>query len=144
MGQRFAARVRDISEFLVSLPLRNPRGELPRRVAYHDPCHLCHVQNIRSAPRELLQSIRGIKLIPLEESETCCVAAGPYSLTQPEMSRRLAVRKWRHLARTEPDVIATGNVGCVLQLMQHAPPDRAHVPIVHPIELLAHAYENAR
>ena len=89
----FVSKVKDISEFLVALGPIPPRGRLPLKVAYHDACHLCHGQQIRSQPRALLAMIPGVELVPLEESEICCGAAGTYNLTQPEMSERLGKRK---------------------------------------------------
>ncbi len=93
LAARFTARVRDISEFLMALGPIPPRNPLPMKVTYHDACHLCHAQQIRSQPRALLKMIPGLELVPLEESEICCGAAGTYNLTQPEMSERLGRRK---------------------------------------------------
>ena len=90
---RFVSKVKDISEFLVDLGPIRPEQELPLRVTYHDACHLCHAQQVRSQPRQLLQMIPGLTLVPLEESEICCGAAGTYNLTQPEMSLTLATKR---------------------------------------------------
>jgi len=153
---RFSRRVRDIHELLVSAgtPSSSPSpkqtaaapigmtatpGGRPLRVVYHDACHLCHAQNIRRPPRDLIQSQLGVTLIPLEESEMCCGAAGSYAVTQPEMSARLARRKWRHLLAAAPDVVTAANVGCILQLLQYAPPEAAGIRVVHPVELLDQA-----
>src|SRR5262249_50111992 len=95
-----AGKVRDISEFLVELgpiPTTNP---LPIKAVYHDACHLCHAQQIRKQPRQLLEMIPGLELLPLEESEICCGAAGSYNLTQPEMAERLGPRKARNILET--------------------------------------------
>jgi Fe-S oxidoreductase len=114
---RFAAKVRDISEFLVELGPIAPRHPVtPRTVTYHDACHLCHGQQVRAQPRQLLQMIPGLELVPLEESEICCGAAGTYNLTQPEMSAQLGRRKMDHLAATGAEAVATGNIGCILQI----------------------------
>ena len=69
-------------------------------MTYHDACHLCHAQQIRAQPRQLLAMIPGLELVPLEESELCCGAAGTYNLTQPEMSERLGVRKMDNIQAT--------------------------------------------
>ena len=135
----FSAKVRDISEFLARLPLDMPLATLPLRVAYDDPCHLLHGQGISREPRQLLQQIPGIELVPFPESDWCCGSAGIYNLTQPEMSQRLLDRKMRHLAAVEPDVIATGNPGCLLQLGWGVKRSGLHAEVVHPIELLDRA-----
>jgi glycolate oxidase iron-sulfur subunit len=89
----FVSRMKDISEFLAELPLVTPTHEIRARVTYHEACHLCHGQQIRKQPRQLLKSIPGLELVELPESDWCCGAAGTYNLTQPEMSARLAERK---------------------------------------------------
>ena len=73
---KFSGRVRDVSEFLAELGLREPTGVVPWRVTYHDACHLAHAQGVRQAPRELLKQVPGLELIPLPESDICCGAAG--------------------------------------------------------------------
>src|SRR5262249_7500525 len=112
----FASKVKDITEFLMALGPIAPRGSIPLKVAYHDACHLCHGQQIRSQPRALLAMIPGIEIVPLEESEICCGAAGTYNLTQPEMSERLGKRKMDHIEATGAGMVVTGNVGCIMQI----------------------------
>src|SRR5439155_25706837 len=92
-AERLAAKVRDISEFLVELGPIKPQHPVPIRAVYHDACHLCHGQQIRRQPRQLLEMIPGLKLLPLNETEVCCGAAGSYNLTEPEMAERLGQRK---------------------------------------------------
>ncbi len=139
-AQRFAAKVRDISEFLTELPLRLPRRSWNVKVTYHEPCHLAHAQQIRSQPRELLKAISGIELVELPESDWCCGAAGTYGLTQPKMSRYLAERKLRNVDKTGAHIVATGNAGCLLQLMRHARRAGRELRFAHPVELLDEAY----
>jgi glycolate oxidase iron-sulfur subunit len=139
-AERFAAKVQDISEFLVALGPIRPEHPLPMKVAYHDACHLCHAQQIRAQPRQLLGMIPGVTLVPLEESELCCGAAGTYNLTQPEMSERLGRRKMDNLAATGADVVATGNVGCILQIARKVKERGSPMQVVHPIDLLDRAY----
>jgi glycolate oxidase iron-sulfur subunit len=136
----FVARVRDISEFLIELGPLPPTTPLPLRVTYHDACHLCHGQQVRSQPRRLLQMIPGLELLPLEESEICCGAAGTYNLTQPEMSERLGRRKLAKIAETGAPVVATGNVGCIMQIARVAREAGRPLEVVHPIDLLDRAY----
>ena len=81
----FAGRIRDVSEFLVELGPRPPRGALPMKATYHDACHLVHAQGVRQPPRKLLEMVPGLELVSLPESEICCGAAGTYNLTETEI-----------------------------------------------------------
>jgi glycolate oxidase iron-sulfur subunit len=135
----FSERVRDVSEFLAVLSPNVPLSRLPLRVAYDDPCHLLHGQGISREPRQLLRQIPDLELVPFPESDRCCGSAGIYNLTQPAMSQRLLDRKMAHLAAVEPDVIASGNPGCLLQLRWGARRAGLHAQVVHPIELLDRA-----
>ena len=136
----FSGKVKDISQFLAGLTLNCRMAQLPLRVAYDDPCHLLHGQGISREPRQLLQQIPGIALVPFKEADWCCGSAGTYNLTQPEMSRRLLERKMQHIAAVDPDVIATGNPGCLLQLGWGVKRAGLRAKVLHPIELLDRAY----
>jgi glycolate oxidase iron-sulfur subunit len=136
----FSAKVKDISEFLAGLPLNRQMARLQLRIAYDDPCHLLHGQGIGRAPRRLLQDIPGVALVPFKEADWCCGSAGTYNLTQPDMSRRLLDRKLQHIAAVDPDVIATGNPGCLLQLAWGAKRAGLRAEVLHPIALLDRAY----
>jgi glycolate oxidase iron-sulfur subunit len=136
-AHRFSARVRDISEVLTELgEPRAPRQPLQAKVAYHDACHLAHAQGVRAQPRELLRTIPGLELVSPVESEVCCGSAGIYNLVQPEAAGDLGVRKVRHIAALEPDLVATGNPGCTIQIAAAAAQAGFRWPVVHPIELL--------
>lgn len=137
---RFVSRVRDISEFLVALGPVAPTHPIEARVTYHDACHLCHAQQIRAQPRKLLEMIPGLELVPLEESELCCGAAGTYNLTEPEMSERLGRRKMDNITATEAEMVVTGNVGCLLQIARQARDRGSRVVVAHPVDLLDRAY----
>jgi glycolate oxidase iron-sulfur subunit len=137
---RFVAKVKDVSEFLMTLGPIAPRSAIPLKVTYHDACHLCHGQQIRSQPRALLAMIPGVEVVPLEESEICCGAAGTYNLTQPEMSERLGRRKLDHIEATRARMVVTGNVGCILQIARQIKERGARIEIAHPIDLLDRAY----
>ncbi|HEY1064574.1 MAG TPA: heterodisulfide reductase-related iron-sulfur binding cluster, partial [Pirellulales bacterium] len=114
----FASKVRDVCEFLDQLGAIAPRGAINAVCAYHDACHLRHAQQVADAPRKLLAKIPGLTLVPLAESEICCGAAGTYNLTEPEMSARLATRKVNNIEATGAQILATGNVGCILQIQK--------------------------
>jgi glycolate oxidase iron-sulfur subunit len=133
----FSSRVRDVSEVLTELgEPRAARQPLRAKVAYHDACHLAHAQGVRAQPRQLLQTIPGLELVSPVESEVCCGSAGIYNLVQPEAAGDLGVRKVRHIAALEPDLVATGNPGCTIQIAAAAAQAGFRWPVVHPIELL--------
>ena len=132
-----SAKVRDVTELLVELgEQRAIRRPLSARVVYHDACHLAHGQGVRSQPRALLQGIPGIEVLTPAESEICCGSAGIYNLVQPEPAAQLGARKVRHIAALSPDMIATANPGCTLQIAAAARGVGYDWPIFHPIELI--------
>jgi glycolate oxidase iron-sulfur subunit len=141
-GERLAARVRDVSEFLDEAGLRAPEGELRLRVCYDDPCHLVHGQGVGAAPRKLLEAIPGLELVPHADPTGCCGAAGTYNLTQPEMSAAILGRKMDALQAADPDVVATGNPGCLMQIRAGVTQRGLRARVVHPVELLDEAYAN--
>lgn len=136
----FVSRIKDVSEFLSELGLRPPEGKISAVVAYQDACHLQHAQRIRQQPRQLLSAIPGITLKPIAEEELCCGAAGSYNLTQPEMADRLGKRKVGNLLDVQPDLIATANAGCSLQLQSQLKQAGVDVRVLHPMELLDLSY----
>jgi glycolate oxidase iron-sulfur subunit len=139
-ARRFAASVRDLSEFLAAAPLRGPLASVPMTVTYHDPCHVVHGQKIRTAPRQLLAQIPGLRVIDLPESDWCCGSAGIYNLTQPEMATRLLRRKVRHVSSTGAEAVVTANPGCILQIQQGLREAGSKVSVVHIVEILDRAY----
>ena len=138
----FAAKVKDINEFLDELGLIPPTGEIKARATYHDACHLAHAQGVRDAPRNLLKQIPGMTLVDLPESESCCGAAGTYNLTEPEMSGRLAERKLKNLLSTQAQVVITANAGCLLQIAKEARRSGHRFQVLHPMDLLDRSYRN--
>ena len=84
----------------------------------------------------MLELIPGLELVPLEESELCCGAAGTYNLTQPEMSERLGRRKMDRIEATGAEMVATGNVGCILQIARKVKERGRPMEVVHPVDLL--------
>lgn len=126
---RVSALARDVSELLASaeLPAGDGRG---LTVAYHAACSLQHGQKVTDAPRRLLAAAGYAVRTPIEQ-HLCCGSAGTYNILQPEIAGQLGDRKTANLARLGADVIATGNIGCAMQIGQ-----RAALPVVHTIELL--------
>jgi len=139
-GEALADRTRDVCEFLDAEGLRAPTGRVDASVCYDDPCHLLHAQRIGAAPRNLLAAIPGLRLVSHDEPDACCGAAGIYSLTHREMSRAVLDRKLAALAAADPDVIASGNPGCLMQLRAGAARAGLRARVVHPVELLDEAY----
>jgi glycolate oxidase iron-sulfur subunit len=136
-ARAFSAKVRDVSEVLMEIgEPRAKRHPVKARVVYHDACHLAHAQGVRAQPRSLLAAIPGIELLSPAEAEICCGSAGIYNLVQPEPAAQLGERKARHIAALEPDIIATGNPGCILQIAAAGRRLGYDWKIVHPIELI--------
>jgi len=135
----FAARVRDVSEVLAE---RGPRPAAPLRlrVAYDAPCHLHHAQQVTEAPLALLAAIPELELVPLEGSDRCCGSAGIYSLLQPHLSLEVLEAKIAAIAAAAPDVVATGNPGCLMQIGAGTLLAGLDVELRHPVELLDRAY----
>jgi glycolate oxidase iron-sulfur subunit len=134
-------KVKDIHEWLETIGIElPPRGQPDRVVTYHESCHLAHGQKITLQPRRLLAAIPGLKLVELPESSWCCGSAGIYNLIQPEMAGELLNRKLHHIRSTGATIVATGNPGCLLQLINGARSQGLHLRVVHPITLLAEAY----
>jgi glycolate oxidase iron-sulfur subunit len=133
----FSARVRDVSEVLVELgESRAPRHPIRARVAYHDACHLAHAQGVRAEPRALLAAIPGLEVLTPAESEICCGSAGIYNLVEPDAAASLGARKAQHIAALAPDVVATANPGCMLQIAAAGRNLGQRWRILHPIELV--------
>jgi len=106
-------------------------------VTYQDACHLAHAQRITAPPRRLLASIPGLEIREMAESSLCCGSAGIYNVQQPEMAQRLQRRKVDHILEVAPEIVATANPGCALQIRNGL--DRAgapHVAVKHVVELL--------
>ena len=137
-GHDFSTRVKDVSELLAELgPARAPRHPVRAKVAYHDACHLAHAQGIRSQPRELLRAIPGIEVVEFAEPDICCGSAGIYNLVQPEAAAALGDRKARQAVALAPDVVATGNPGCTLQIRTACARLGRRQTVLHPIEIVA-------
>ncbi len=130
---RVAALARDVVEIVEQLGLHPPAAGFAgagRRVAYHSACSMQHGQRIDALPKALLATA-GFEVLEIPEGHICCGSAGTYNLLQPELATRLRQRKLANIAQACPDLVATGNIGCITQLAPGAP-----VPVVHTVELL--------
>ncbi|MEB3330169.1 MAG: (Fe-S)-binding protein [Candidatus Sericytochromatia bacterium] len=112
-----ASQVQDLATFLVreGLPLPPP-GAPPRRITWHDPCHLAHGLGVREAPRRLLAGLPGVTLVELPEADWCCGGAGSYTLKQPTMADRLLAAKVANIRATAVELVVTANPPCLMQL----------------------------
>jgi glycolate oxidase iron-sulfur subunit len=136
------AKVKDIHEWLAFTGIESPSavGAPQQVVTYHESCHLCHGQKVSAQPRSLLRAIPGVRLVELPEASWCCGSAGIYNLTQPEMAGQLLQRKVNHIVTTRAQVVATGNPGCLLQLINGCRDRGLELRVAHPVTLLAEAY----
>jgi glycolate oxidase iron-sulfur subunit len=127
---RISALTRDITEFIADLGLMPATRDADLVVAYHSACSMQHGQQITEQPKALLTAA-GFTVRDIPEGHICCGSAGTYNLLQPELARQLGERKLANIALVRPQVVASGNIGCITQLEGGAP-----VPVVHTVELL--------
>jgi len=144
-AQEWDRKLKDIHEWLVEIdftpPLINEGSKNASQIiTYHESCHLCHGQKIRSQPRKILDAIPGLQRVELKESDWCCGSAGIYNITRPETSAKLLDRKLGHIEATGSTTIATSNPGCHLQIQNGLKKAGKTATIRHPISLLAEAY----
>jgi glycolate oxidase iron-sulfur subunit len=125
-----SAKARDVTEYLAELGVAPAAVARKLRVAYHSACSMQHGQNISEPPRALLKAA-GFDVVEIPDGHLCCGSAGTYNLLQPELSSQLRDRKAENIAKVAPDLVATGNIGCLQQLA-----GAIDVPIVHTVELL--------
>ncbi len=133
-AKRIAELALDVTELVRRLDMpagsHGPDQARPLKVAYHAACSLQHGQKIVTLPKQLLQQA-GFEVMDVPEGHLCCGSAGTYNLLQPELAGRLLERKAGHIQSLEPDVVAAGNIGCMVQLR-----GGLDVPVVHTVELL--------
>jgi glycolate oxidase iron-sulfur subunit len=138
-AKQFKAKMRDVTEYLAAIGLRTPKKKIGQRVAYQDPCHLANAQRIRTQPRELLTAI-GCELVELPHPDQCCGSAGVYNVTQNELSMKILEEKMEDVTSVSSDMLATANVGCMIQLRAGIQSRGLQIPVKHVIELLDEAY----
>jgi glycolate oxidase iron-sulfur subunit len=127
---KVSALAKDITEYVSGIELRPAQPHNDIVIAYHSACSLQHGQKITQAPKELL-SKNGFVVKDVPESHLCCGSAGTYNILQPDIAVRLRDRKVANIATVKPDMIAAGNIGCMVQIASGT-----SVPVVHTIELL--------
>ena len=131
---RIAAITRDVTEFLGTYDMGPPKRWSSLRVAYHSACSMQHGQRIIDDPRKLLRNA-GFTVVEIPEGHICCGSAGTYNILQPAIAGQLRERKVANIRSVRPDVVATGNIGCISQLAIGM-----DIPIAHTVELLDWAY----
>ena len=135
-AKAFSASVRDITELLAELTPVAPRHPINMRVAYHDACHLAHAQGVRRQPRDVLRAIPGIELTDIPEADVCCGSAGTYNLLEPATANQLGERKAQNILSMKPNMIATANPGCLLQITAALQRLDQPLPALHPVQLV--------
>jgi glycolate oxidase iron-sulfur subunit len=131
---RIAALARDVTEVIATLGLLRPSGAAAapsrRRVAYHSACSMQHGQGLHAGPKALLAAA-GFDPVDVPEGHLCCGSAGTYNILQPKIAEMLRDRKLASISTTQPELVATGNIGCITQLARGC-----SVPVLHTVELL--------
>ncbi len=140
-ASEFASKVMDISAYLARLGLRAARGfATERAVVYQDACHLLHAQGLQSEPRDLLNQVPNLRLLDIPDAGMCCGSAGTYNLDQPAIAEELGRLKVENIVAAAPDLVVSGNIGCITQLRQRLEARGQDLPVTHIAELLLQAY----
>jgi glycolate oxidase iron-sulfur subunit len=134
-AKRVSAIAKDITEYALSLGLPGPARASGLTVAYHSACSMQHGQQIKDQPKVLLKAAGFVVKEP-PEGHLCCGSAGIYNIMQPELAEQLRDRKIANIEKTRPDLIATGNIGCMTQIGHGLEEGGKSIPIVHTVELL--------
>lgn len=146
-AQAFAAKVRDVQEFLAEVGLTAPLSPLqdePLTMVYQDACHMIHGQKISFQPRQLLRQIPGVKLREPIDAALCCGSAGVYNILQPDVAAELGRQKAQNLTNTGATLIASANIGCFVQISRHLQLQGKQVPVLHPMQLLDYAIRGVK
>lgn len=140
-AKELADKTMDVSVYLSQIELEPfPPLRKPKRIAYHDACHLAHAQKVRAEPRAILRQIPKLDLVEIEDTETCCGSAGTYNIEQPDIAANLGERKADGLIRTGASAIVTGNIGCLVQIEKHLQQKTDRVAVLHTVQVLDRAY----
>jgi Fe-S oxidoreductase len=138
-AKEFARKTKDVTEYLAAIGVRPPKRRITQRVAYQDPCHLANAQRVKNQPRELLTAI-GCQLVELPHPDQCCGSAGVYNVTQNDLSMKILDAKMEDVQSVTSDILATANVGCMIQLRAGVEQRGLKTPVRHVMELLDEAY----
>jgi glycolate oxidase iron-sulfur subunit len=140
-AQELAKKAVDVSVFLADLGIEAPPPwPEPVKIAYHDACHLAHAQGVTEPPRQLLGSIPNVTVVPVAQAEFCCGSAGTYNIDQPELAGELGRRKVEALINSGGDIVALGNIACLVQIQTHLRKLGKDLPVYHTLQVLDMAY----
>jgi len=142
-AKRFAAMVKDVSEFLADHLVVAPQGEIRARATYTDSCHLRHGQKVVNQPRKLLKSIPGLQLVELQAPDRCCGSAGVYNIAQVDTANAILDAKMADIAATGADLIVTTNTGCHMQLLAGVRRAGLSAQVMHLVEVLDLSYRKS-
>ena len=139
----FEKKVCDVSVYLQKMGTvhRWASDVKPMRIAYHDACHLASAQGVKSQPRELLRDIPGAEIVEITNAHLCCGSAGTYNIDQPEIAKKLGQEKAESIQATNPDIVASGNIGCLTQLSGHLKTLGTDVPVRHTMQVIRDAMD---
>ncbi len=129
-AETIASLARDATELMTELGLAGAAAPKKLAVAYHSPCSMQHGQGIAAQPRALLAEA-GFAVREIPEGHLCCGSAGTYNMLQPALAQQLRARKVENIERVAPEVVATGNIGCMVQIA-----GGTRIPVVHTVQLL--------
>lgn len=137
-------RVKDITEFLdetgfFPVAKKNTSPFYGKKVTYHDACHLVHTQHISTQPRRLINAVFGVHYVELQESNWCCGSAGIFNITHYEDSMQILKRKMDNIKQADPDILVTGNPGCLLQIQHGLNQEGMKVELLHTATFLRRA-----
>ena len=142
-ARNFTGRIRDVSQLLQDIEIKQGAELDPVATTYDASCHLINGQHAGNAPLKLLKANPNLKYVPLEGAERCCGAAGVYNLLEPTMSQGILKEKLSHIRSSGAGILATGNVGCQMQIGAGAKLEGLNLRVCHPIELLDESYARA-
>ncbi len=138
----FSAKVKDVSEYLVSIGAQVPQGEVNAVVTYHDPCHLSRPGKINAQPRSLIKGIKGATYKELPEADWCCGGAGTYNIAHYDQSMQVLDRKMANVEKTGASILVTSCPACIMQLSHGVKRKGLKVEVLHVSQLLERAEAN--
>lgn len=142
-AKSFSNKVKDITEFLYhNFDFTKFKAVEKIDVTYHEACHLVHTQKITNEPKLILQQIKNVNLIPLNEATWCCGSAGIYNIVNYEPSMKILERKMNNIRNTNAKIVLTGNPGCLGQIRYGTEKFNVDVEVIHPVTLLNKIIQN--
>ena len=139
-AKQFAAKLKDINEFLAEHLNVPPKGTVKARATYADSCHLRNAQKVIKPPRDLLKAIPGVEFVELKQPDRCCGSAGVYNIVQVDTANAILDAKMADIASTGADTVVVSNAGCHLQLIAGVRKAGLKARVVHLVELLDRSY----